>query len=112
MGFKNQYASVKIFNEGIMSQVAAPFEYFVDSIGVIVVPKGYKVNLNIVGRWTLPSILHSYLYDCGYKYGVSRKKADEIYYEALVNAKVSKFVARVIWLYARVMCRKKFLMGG
>lgn len=95
MGFKKNYASVKIFRYGELPQLTSDLEYFDDSIGVIVVPKGFKTS-----KHTLPSILHEYLYNYGYKYGISRKQANKIFYDEMIKSGVSKVVSKGVkcWL--------------
>lgn len=66
-------------------------EYFDDSIGAIVVPKGFKTS-----KHTLPSVLHDYLCKYGCKYGVSHKQADKIFYDEMIKSGASKFVVRSI----------------
>lgn len=120
--FKKNYASVKIFRYGEMPQLTADLEYFDDSIGVIVVPKGFKIDFATIprifwsiiapiGKWTLPSVLHDYLYDCGYKYGISRKQADKIFYDAMVKSHVARIIANVMWFCVRVFARKYYNKG-
>lgn len=93
--FKKNYVSVKIYNEGL--QLTGDLEYFDDSIGVIVVPKGFKTS-----KHTLPSILHDYLCSYGYKYGMSRKQVDKIFYDEMIKSGISKFAANVVMCYNAV----------
>lgn len=120
--FKKSYVSVKIFRYGEMPQLTADLEYFDDSIGVIVVPKGFKTDFATIprifwsiiapiGKWTLPSVLHDYLYDCGYKYGISRKKADKIFYDAMIKSHVARITANVMWCCVRAFARKHYNKG-
>lgn len=93
MSFKKNYISAKIFGKTV--QLTSDLEYFDDSIGVIVVPKGFKTS-----KHTLPEILHDYLYDSGYKYGISRKQANKIFYDEMIKSGVSKAVSKGVkcWL--------------
>lgn len=122
MSFKKNYVSVKIFRYGELPQLTSDLEYFDDSIGVIVVPKGFKTDFasiprifwNIiapVGKHTLPSVLHDYLYDSGYKYGISRKQADKIFYDAMIKSNVARITANVMWFCVRVFARKHYNKG-
>ena len=122
MPFSKNYVTVKIFRYGELPELASDLEYFDDSIGVIVVPKGFKTDFasiprifwNIIApidKWTLPSVLHDYLYDCGYKYSINRKRADKIFYNAMIESGVSKITASIMWLCVRVFARKHYNKG-
>lgn len=111
-GFSKNYVCVKIFRYGELPQLTSDLEYFDDSLGVIVVPKGFKTDFasiprifwNIIapiGKHTLPSVLHDYLYDQGYKYGISRKHADKIFYNAMIESHVARITANVMWFCVR-----------
>lgn len=106
MSFKKNFVSIKIFGDGEIPQLTADLEYFDDSIGVIVVPKGFKTD-----KHTLPSILHDYLYDCGYKYRISRKQADKIFYDAMIKNNVARITANVMWFCVRAFARKHYNKG-
>lgn len=92
--FKKNYVSVKIFKYGEMSQLTADLEYFDDSIGVIVVPKGFKTS-----KHTLASILHDYLCNYGWKYGMGRKQVDKIFYDTMIESGTSRFVVNLLTCY-------------
>lgn len=93
MSFKKNYASAKIYGKTV--QLTGDLEYFDDSIGVIVVPKGFKTS-----KHTLPTILYDYLCNYGHKYGISRKLANKIFYDEMIKSGVSKAVAKGVkcWL--------------
>lgn len=118
--FKKSYVRVKIYNDGL--QLTGDLEYFDDSIGVIVIPKGFKTDFATIprifwsviapiGKWALPSVLHNYLYDCGYKYGISRKQADKIFYDAMIKSHVARITANVMWFCVRVFAHKHYNKG-
>lgn len=113
MSFKKNYVSVKIFRYGEMPELAADLEYFDDSVGAIVVPKGFKTDFASIpiGKHTLPSVLHDYLYDCGYKYGISRKQADKIFYDAMIKSHVNRITANVMRFCVRVFAHKRYNKG-
>lgn len=92
--FKKNYVSVKIFRCGELLQLTGDLEYFDNSIGVIVVPKGFKTS-----KYTLPSILHDYLCNYGYKYGISRRQADKIFYNEMIKSGASKIMIKVVMCY-------------
>lgn len=123
MSFKKNYVNVKIFRYGELPQLTGDLEYFDDSIGVIVIPKGFKTDFasiprifwNIIapiGKHTLASVLHDYLYESGYKYGISRKQADKIFYDAMIKSHVSRITANVMWFCVRVFARKHYNKGN
>ena len=92
MSFKKNYVSAKIYGKTV--QLTADLEYFDDSIGVIVVPKGFKTS-----KYTSPEILHDYLCNYGSNYGMSRKQVDKIFYDTLIESGVSRLAAKVAICY-------------
>ena len=107
-GFTQNYVCVKIYRYGEMPELTENLSYYVDDNYVIVIPKGFKTDFasiprifwNIIapiGKWTLPSVLHDYLYSEGYRLGISRKQADKIFYQAMRKSFVAPITANIMW---------------
>jgi len=60
------------------------------------------------GRYLSPSILHDYLY---FSKEVSRKKSDEIFYEAMLISGVKKWKAKIMYLTVRLFGRGSYKIG-
>lgn len=109
MSFKKNYVSAKIFGKTV--QLTGDLEYFDDFIGVIVVPKGFKTSIRFFSKLTLPSILREYLYANGYKYGLSRKQADKIFYDAMIKSNVARITANIMRFCVRVFAHRHYNKG-
>lgn len=73
----------------------------------ILPPQGTKKN-----RYGKAAVLHDFLYDrqrvfSGF-HGLSRKEADDIFYEAMRAVKVSKFVAKLFYYSVRLCGKSRF----
>ncbi len=78
----------------------------------IVVPEGFKTDLASIPRilWSVfppqyskyvyPAIVHDFMYETGLT--KTRKEADDIFYNLLVNNKVTKPVAFIMWVSVRL----------
>lgn len=80
--------------------------------GVVKIPKGFKTDfasiprffysiITPIGKHTLPAILHDYLYANGAKIDISRKEADKIFYNAMLECSVNKCTAWIMWASVR-----------
>lgn len=121
-GFTQNYVCVKIYRYGEMPELTENLNYYVDDHYVIVIPKGFKTDFasiprifwNIIapiGKWTLPSVLHDYLYSEGYRLGISRKQADKIFYQAMRKSFVTPITANIMWACVRLFARKHYNKG-
>lgn len=121
-GFTQNYVCVKIYRYGEMPELTESLSYYVDDNYVIVIPKGFKTDFasiprifwNIIapiGKWTLPSVLHDYLYSEGYRLGISRKQADKIFYQAMRKSFVAPITANIMWACVRLFARKHYNKG-
>jgi len=121
-GFTQNYVCVKIYRYGEMPELTENLSYYVDDNYVIVIPKGFKTDFasiprifwNIIapiGKWTLPSVLHDYLYSEGYRLGISRKQADKIFYQAMRKSFVAPITANIMWVCVRLFARKHYNKG-
>lgn len=89
----------------------SPLVYVSDHLGATVtVPAGFHTDLASVPRLPViymlfgnrarqASVVHDYLYGSG---EVSRKDADEVFYEAAVATGVPKWAAKAMWSGVRV----------
>ena len=121
-GFTQNYVCVKIYRYGEMPELTENLNYYVNDHYVIVIPKGFKTDFasiprifwNIIapiGKWTLPSVLHDYLYSEGYRLGISRKQADKIFYQAMRKSFVAPITANIMWACVRLFARKHYNKG-
>lgn len=121
-GFTQNYVCVKIYRYGEMPELTENLSYYVDDNYVIVIPKGFKTDFasiprifwNIIapiGKWTLPSVMHDYLYSEGYRLGISRKQADKIFYQAMRKSFVAPITANIMWACVRLFARKHYNKG-
>lgn len=78
--------------------------------GVIAVPRGFLTDLASVPRWPVvffsvggmghaAAVLHDYLYFSG---GLTRREADDVFFEALTASGVNRARAWVLWLGVRM----------
>lgn len=115
-GFKTDYIEVRIYrwkkNDSDMNEVLTPLVYEWTDGTIYTVPKGFKTNFASIpkifrcfieptGKWTNASVLHDAMYDFGYKLGVSRKKADKIFFDAMIDSHVSRITANIMWFCVR-----------
>lgn len=91
----------------------APFTY-ISRVGSIVVPKGFVTDFDSVprlplaywlakGRTRLAPVIHDYLYATHALDGVpiSRRFADQLFLEAMVDESVGRAARRMIWAGVR-----------
>lgn len=120
MPFTKNYVDVRIFRYGEMPELTKELTYKHKSSGkTFVVPKGFKTDfasiprifwtiIAPVGKHTLPSVLHDYLYEHGASLGVSRKEADKIFWDAMIESHVAQITANVIWFCVRVFGFRRY----
>lgn len=125
MPFIKNSVDVRIFRYGQMPQLTKDLIYrYPDSSGYMefIIPKGFETDFasiprifwNIIapiGKHTLPSILHDYLYTEGYKLNISRKKADKIFYDAMIESHVARITANIMWFCVRCFAFKHYKKG-
>lgn len=121
-GFTKQYVDVRIYRYGEQPELTDKLRYSSKNNGVIDVPKGFKTDFASIprilwsiiaptGKHTNASILHDYLYTEGYKLGIDRKRADLIFYEAMIDSSVARFTANVMWFAVRVFGKWRYNSG-
>lgn len=122
MGFKTEYVNVKIYRYGKLAELTQDLEYETSDGKIFIVPKGFQTDfasiprilwwlIAPIGKHTLPSVLHDYLYENGYKLGISRKEADKIFWDANESSFVARITNNVMWLCVRVFARKHYNKG-
>lgn len=122
-GFDSQGVYVFIHRHAAGSEVYAtltkPLVYMTSDGRDFVVPKSFDTNfasvpkilwsiLPPVGKHTQAAVLHDYLYTFGFGLGVSRKEADEIFYEALLVSRVAKPAAYIIYQCVRLFGKSHY----
>lgn len=115
-GFKESYVDVRIYrwtkSESDRNEILSPLDYTSSDGTLYTVPKGFRTNFASIprifrsiieptGKWTNASVLHDYLYENGYKMGVSRKKADKLFYDAMIDSHVANITANIMWFCVR-----------
>lgn len=116
MPFTKNSVDVRIFRYGEMPQLTKELTYKHSSGKTFVVPKGFKTDFasiprifwNIIapiGKHTLPSVLHDYLYEYGASLGISRKEADKIFWDAMIESHVARITANVMWFCVRAFAK-------
>lgn len=122
MPFLKNSVDVRIFRYGELPQLTKDLVYhYPDGFGYleIIVPKGFQTDFasiprifwNIIapiGKHTLPSVLHDYLYEYGSSMAISRKKADKIFYDAMIESHVARITANVMWFFVRVFASRHY----
>lgn len=122
MPFLKNSVDVRIFRYGEMPQLTKDLVYqYPEDAGYseFVIPKGFKTDFasiprifwNIIapiGKHTLPSVLHDYLYEYGSSMGISRKKADKIFYDAMIESHVARITANVMWFCVRMFAFRHY----
>ena len=91
-------------------------DYYVEGLGHITIPEGYMTDFESVPR--LPgvfafaklvavkeSVLHDYMYDC-MTHKVTRKFADQVFYNAMRQHGVGRFRAYTMYLAVRAFGRR------
>lgn len=120
--FSSNSVSVKIYRYGELPELTEDLVYTMDDGITYKIPKGFKTDFatiprifwNIIapiGKHTLPSVLHDYLYTEGYKFGLNRKQADKIFWDAMIASHVAQITANIMWFCVRVFARKHFNKG-
>lgn len=115
-GFKTDYVDIRMYRwkpiENDMNELLAPLTYEWTDGTIYKVPKGFKTDFASIprllwsiikptGKWSNASVLHDYLYDNGYKIGVDRRKADKIFYDAMIDSHVANITANIMWFCVR-----------
>lgn len=120
MPFTKNFVSVKIYRYGEMPELTKELVYVHKASGrTFYVPKGFKTDFasiprifwNIIapiGKHTLPSVLHDYLYEYGASLGISRKEADKIFWDAMIDSHVAQITANVMWFCVRVFAKSRY----
>lgn len=122
-GFNSQGVYVFIHryitNGEVCASLTRPLAYVTSGGRVYIVPKGFDTNfasipkilwsiLPPVGKHTQAAVLHDYLYTFGCGLGVSRKEADEIFYEAMLISHVAKPTAKVMYWCVRLFGKSHY----
>lgn len=125
-GFKTDYVDIRMYrwkkNDSDMNELLKPLEYTNTDGVVYTVPKGFKTDFASIprifraiipptGKWSNASVLHDYLYTDGYKLGVSRKQADKIFYNAMIDSFVARITANIMWFCVRVFAFSHYNKG-
>lgn len=115
-GFTTDYVDIRMYrwtkNDSDTYELLAPLTY-VRHDDTITVPKGFKTNFASIprifrwlieptGKHSLAAACHDFLYDQGYKMGISRKQADKIFYDAMRDSHVNIITANIMWFCVRV----------
>ena len=120
-----QYVDMRLYRyaeDGLYGEVLNPIEYEVCKELTIKVPKGFKTDFasiprvfyNIItpiGKHTQPAILHDYLYSEGAKLGYTRKNADVIFREAMLECGVNPFTAGLMYYAVRLFGKSHYNKG-
>lgn len=126
MPFVKDSVSVRIFRYGKLPKLTSDLIYkYPDNEGYleITIPKGFETDfasiprifwsiIAPIGKHTLPSVLHDYLYEYGYSLNITRKKADKMFYDAMIESKVARITANILWLCVRVFGYKNYNKGS
>lgn len=124
MGFEKNYIDVRIFRrEGLdEAELVAALKYTYKDGRTFIVPAGFKTDFasiprilwNIIapiGKHTLAAVLHDYLYTKGWELGISRKEADKIFYDAMIECFVARITANVMWFCVRAFAKRHYERG-
>lgn len=120
-GFKENFVSVKIFkhiDKGELPELTEDLSYQYGKVRFII-KKGFKTDfasvprifwafLSPFGRHTLPSVLHDWLYINGYYFEISRKEADKIFYDAMIDCGVKRLTANIMWFCVRLFAGRHY----
>lgn len=126
MPFAKDSVSVRIFRYGKLPKLTSDLIYkYPDNEGhlQITIPKGFETDFASIprifwsivapiGKHTLPSVLHDYLYEYGYSMDITRKKADKMFYDAMIESKVARITANILWLCVRVFGYRNYNKGS
>ena len=85
-----------------------PFEYYTIDNEIVSVPVGFKTDFASVpwffrrvipatGSYNEASVIHDYLCYLSNKLQYNRRKADKIFYEAMIDLEVNKFLSLIIY---------------
>lgn len=119
MPFNKNYVNVKIYRYGELPELSSELKYHHSDGLDFIIPKGFKTDFasiprifwNIIaplGKHTLPSVLHDYLYTFGHSLGISRKQADKIFFDAMIESHVARITANFMWFCVRIFARKHY----
>ena len=99
--------------QGTKWKLVAPLSY-IRSEGNITVPDGFTTDLASIpriirplipihGKHTRGAVLHDYLYEIQKinDEWITRKQADDIFYDAMLELGVNRFKARIMWSAVR-----------
>lgn len=120
--FLTNFVCVKIYRYNEMPELTENLVYEMNENRIFIVPKGFKTDFASIprifwtiiaplGKHTLPAVLHDFLYTEGYKMGISRKEADKIFYNAMIDSFVNRFTANIMWACVRLFARKHYKKG-
>ena len=77
------------------------------------VPKMFRNVFNTYGKnYTRAAVVHDYLYAQGYKMGIDRKQADEIFLEIMKERGVNFFKRNLMYWSVRVAGRRHYRKGA
>lgn len=122
-GFTTNFVSVRIYRYGITPELTKDLVYHSANNGDIIVPKGFNTDfasiprifwslIAPIGKHTLAAVLHDFLYTYGYNLGISRKQADKIFYQAMIDSKVARITTNIMWFCVRVFASKHYNKGA
>ncbi|WP_417480475.1 DUF1353 domain-containing protein [Maricaulis maris] len=97
-------------------RLLAPFSYLDPDHELIEVPAGFETDFASVPRWPLTfallgqyghaaAVLHDYLYATG---ALSRRKADQVFRNALRSSGIARWRAWLMWAGVRVGGAKRY----
>ena len=72
------------------------------------IPRIFRVLIEPTGKHSLAAVLHDYLYTKGSQMGISRKRADKIFYDAMRNCFVNIITANIMWFCVRVFAASHY----
>lgn len=117
--FLTNFVCVKIYRYGETPELIENLVYKMNENRIFIVPKGFKTDFASIprifwaiiaplGKHTLPAVLHDFLYTEGYKMGISRKEADKIFYNAMIDSFVNRFTANIMWACVRLFAKNHY----
>lgn len=119
MSFNKDYVDIRLFRYDKLDHVELieNLEYQHKENFKFIIPKGFKTDLASIprlfwsivapiGKHSLAAILHDFLYSEGFKLGISRKEADQIFYEAMLKSHVAKITAFILWFFVRIFGKR------
>lgn len=112
MGFEKEFCDVRLHRykeDKKIAEVVVPLKYTDEEDNTYEVPTGFFTDFASVprflwhiippiGKYTNAAILHDWLYDGNCE---TRKKADKLFYQAMRESLVDKFLAGIMWFFVR-----------